>query len=135
MKHWAPQYIGIPFVPGGRDRNGVDCWGLVYLFYREQKGIELPLLPGADWKDSQKVADQVAPYWKPLERPQDGCLVVMSLKTVPHHVGLFADTDGGWILHCWEGRSVVAEKERNLAVRGFRILGYYGLRDRSTESV
>jgi len=36
------QYLGIPFLHLGRDRNGLDCYGLVCLFYRENFGIELP---------------------------------------------------------------------------------------------
>ena len=35
------KYVGIPFVPGGRDFAGVDCWGLIMLFYKDL-GISIP---------------------------------------------------------------------------------------------
>lgn len=35
------EYVGIPFKEGGRDRNGIDCYGLPRLIYKELKNIEL----------------------------------------------------------------------------------------------
>jgi len=35
-------YVGIPTVKGGRSHLGVDCYGLLWLVYRETWGIELP---------------------------------------------------------------------------------------------
>lgn len=31
----ARRFLGIPFLHGGRDRSGLDCLGLIHLFYRE----------------------------------------------------------------------------------------------------
>jgi cell wall-associated NlpC family hydrolase len=39
---WVQGYIGIPFLEKGRDRDGLDCWGLHMLLQREQFGHEFP---------------------------------------------------------------------------------------------
>ncbi len=43
--------LGIPYQHNGRDRNGVDCWGLVRLFFQEL-GINLPI------SDGQYISDE-----------------------------------------------------------------------------
>lgn len=35
-------YVGIPFLDGGRNRCGCDCWGLVRLIHGYEWGINLP---------------------------------------------------------------------------------------------
>ncbi|QND45195.1 C40 family peptidase (plasmid) [Rhizobium lusitanum] len=39
---WSNEFVGIPYVAFGRDRAGVDCWGLAKLVFAEILGIELP---------------------------------------------------------------------------------------------
>ncbi len=40
---WVMNYLGLPYANDGRDPvNGIDCWGLVVLVYREVFGIEVP---------------------------------------------------------------------------------------------
>jgi len=40
------EYIGIPYLKDGNDRNGIDCWRLYVMVCREIMGIELPELRG-----------------------------------------------------------------------------------------
>ena len=44
--NWHVPYLGLRYLLGGRTRAGLDCWGLVCLVYREQRGIELPVFDG-----------------------------------------------------------------------------------------
>ncbi|WPY94671.1 NlpC/P60 family protein [Limimaricola variabilis] len=43
---WVAEYVGLPALEHGRDRQGCDCWGLARLVYREQLGIDLPSYSG-----------------------------------------------------------------------------------------
>lgn len=39
------QLVGIPYKHNGRSKEGVDCWGVVYLFFKGL-GVEIPLDDG-----------------------------------------------------------------------------------------
>lgn len=60
--------VGIPYRRGGETRDGADCWGIVRLWYREELGIELPALAGADGADEE--ADRQRDFWRPVA-PQE----------------------------------------------------------------
>ena len=55
---WAGRYVGLAFRDHGRDREGVDCWGLLSLVMREQYGVELPSY--ADRYASAKEREEIA---------------------------------------------------------------------------
>lgn len=40
------RYVGIPHKVGGASFEETDCWGLVWLFYKHEFGIELPRYHG-----------------------------------------------------------------------------------------
>lgn len=57
---WAEKYVGLPFVDGGRDWKGCDCWGLVKLILQTECGIEVPSYGDIAASELLKVASMVA---------------------------------------------------------------------------
>jgi cell wall-associated NlpC family hydrolase len=96
------KFIGIPFVNGGRDFNGCDCWGLVKLVYKEMYNIDLPdykisCFAGREINDEIRKAMKV---WKNLKEPQEPCVVIMSISNNPcfiNHCGVYIGN--GMFLH------------------------------------
>lgn len=130
--HWAARYVGMPYEPGARGPEKVDCWGLVRMAYLDYFNIELPLYPGLSMEANPIEAATLINNglakggdWIQVNNPIDGCLVAMSHGTVIHHVGFYADVDIGRILHCNNGQMVVADTPRGLRMRGIRIIQYY----------
>lgn len=119
---WTNDYIGIPFRDNGRDRQGVDCYGLVYLVYKER---ELGLLP-RDWcqphiraEGKHLIIQLHSSFWK-VDEPQDGDIVAFNLH--PLHLGIVCG--GGNFLHVQLGKCAVVESyEAKLWSK--RIRGFY----------
>ncbi|MDR2186408.1 MAG: C40 family peptidase [Treponema sp.] len=97
------KYVGIPFVSGGRDFAGCDCYGLVRLVLLEEFGCRLPVLAG-DY-DACRTAE-VGPMfdtYAPLLRgerigaPEAGAVAVIRVRGLPSHTGIFVN--GGYMLH------------------------------------
>ncbi|GLI23495.1 cell wall-associated NlpC family hydrolase [Xanthobacter flavus] len=106
---WSTPYVGIPFVDGGRDRAGCDCWGLVHLVYREVIGINLPTYGEISAHDVARVTERIredsagAP-WLPVTgapRPFD----VLVMRGKPLHVGVMVDA--AHVLHVEAATSAV----------------------------
>jgi hypothetical protein len=51
LMEWTAAYVGLPYRRLGRDRSGVDCWGLARLPLVEFKGLALPLWDTVDPED------------------------------------------------------------------------------------
>ena len=96
-------WVGIPWRAGGADRSGCDCWGLVRLWYREHRGVELP---AADDAVAAAVCDAetASGRWEPIERGrvQVGDLVIMRMPGGRVHTGLIWP-DAGHMLHILDG--------------------------------
>jgi len=128
MKHWSTHYIGLPYLIGGRTKEGLDCWGLLRLFYLEQKATLLPELPGIVESgllcSTKQILKESFSSWESLLFPTEGCAVAMSQRSSLHHVGIWTDADGGKVLHSYQS-PVVAETLPQLRRRGFKRIEFY----------
>lgn len=133
---WASDYVGLPFKDRGRDRHGVDCWGLVRLVYAERLSIALPDFAEIRARDWRKVARAIADAadsdeWLPVMRGAEKEFDVVVMRghsdgaralSVRDHVGVVAP--GGCLLHIEEGTDAVVPKLNSPTVKD-RIAGIY----------
>ena len=130
---WAADYIGLPFKEHGRDRGGVDCFGLVYLVLAEKFGLRLPAyLDGyASTEDAEDIAriirGEMAP-WRlvPSGEELPGDVVLIRMLNHPMHVGFVVAN--GWMLHIEEGIDACLERYDGAKWRR-RLIGIYRHRD------
>ena len=129
IPYWVGHYIGLPFLDRGRDRHGIDCWGLVRLVMSEQFGIPLPSY--ATEYDSTEKPDQLAPVvdkekkrWTKIAPGYEalGNVVVMRMLGQPIHVGLVIGD--GRMLHILKGRDATHESYLSPVWKD-RITGFY----------
>lgn len=125
-------FIGIPFVPDGRDRSGCDCWGLIWMVYRDILGITIHDYTGlvagnsvADLMRRAKLMDAERAKWEMRSRyeiPQPFDVVLLRTKGVPSHVGLVVDNRR--MLHVTEGIDSCIEDYTGPLWRD-RVIGIY----------
>ena len=99
--NWINDYVGkIPYKFGGRDWDGVDCYGLAKLIYKEHYNIDLPdwVMDEVDLKtrDSLIAKAVCSGDFTEVDDPMDGDFVVCSRTRMAHHLGLFY---AGGVLH------------------------------------
>jgi len=120
-------YAKIPFVEKGRSLGGCDCWGIVFLIYRDILNIELPTYTEkyqntADAKVLAKAIDEEKCDWITEVRPSVGNVILFRLKAHPMHVGVYIGA--GKFIHCLSGSGTVIEKVKSITWRN-RIVGFY----------
>lgn len=100
---WLNRYIGKPYKYGGRDLEGLDCYGLVKLIYQDRYGLKLPdwLVDEIDLKGRSGHIGSVvcSGAFTEMQDPADGDFAVCYRTKLAHHIGIFY---GGGIIHCSE---------------------------------
>lgn len=131
---WTDEYIGLPFKPDGRDRNGLDCWGLVKLVYNEQLGIELPSYEGVfkeenvnNLKVVSNLMDRERKKWTLVSEPQEMDVLLMRIQSkIISHVGIYLNKNK--MLHIMKGIESVVEPTTGIQWKD-RIVGVYRYAD------
>ncbi len=123
-------YMPIPFKERGRDHDGIDCYGLVYLISREQLGREVPSYAESystcmDQREiSSMIQQETTSTWEAVEqqRVQAGDLVVLRIAGHPWHCGVMLDRYR--FLHIERGANVCRDDVTSLRWAK-RVDGFY----------
>ncbi len=132
---WCADYMAIPFLSGGRDRAGCDCYGLVRLVLRERFGVEVPSYAG-EYPDALEYAEVAAlisrcllalpvaedGLWCEIANPVPGAVILLRIAGEPWHVGVIVAER--WFLHVRPGTDSCLERYDSIRWRR-RIAGFY----------
>ncbi len=129
MKIAISKYIGIPYKLNGRDFDGTDCLGLVWLYLRDQDisipdGDELPI--DETWQENAETRfieglDSVA---ERVETPRENDIVLIHCYKQSAHIGVMLDSQT--ILHSPDASGSQCNLLSNYGKH--RILGFWRLR-------
>lgn len=130
------KYVGIPWKMGGRNKEeGLDCWGLVREFYKNELGVFLPAYES--YSKLETGSEECSEFMHnnptyemfeevPIGEEQYGDVLFFSIRGVPIHVAIVIEN--GLMLHANESsQGVVIEKYRSLKWRK-RLSEIYRLR-------
>jgi cell wall-associated NlpC family hydrolase len=129
------KYLGIPWLHRARsiEQGGLDCYGLVRHFYRNEYGIDIPKWEILHCHNGMKATQDIAiennlytdnPFIK-VDIPQEGDLILFNILGFPIHVGIYIDNNS--FLHSrredYNSEIVKLDKWRN------RIDGFYRIKN------
>lgn len=96
LDEFAKRAIRVPFVIGGRDWSGWDCWGLVVVAYQEVAGVKIESF-ARQYNDDlgyQEIAVMIGrerPVWNPIPAPQPLAVSLYRINGREAHTSLCLD--------------------------------------------
>ena len=98
----ARSWIGVPFRHQGRDRSGIDCWGVPVVILRDLRtlpdGFDERAYPRQPV--SGQVDERITRFCTPLPEAVPGCLIALRLQRTITHVAIYTDADT--LIHAME---------------------------------
>lgn len=130
-ENWWNNYVGLTYVNNGRDRDGLDCWGLVRLVHKDIFGNDLPSFSEAQEEDikEQTIAIQKE-GWIKVQTEQAGDVALFSLAGHPIHVGIIIQPSR--FLHAFNGTDTCIESLSSAKWKR-RLVGIYRYREQCSE--
>lgn len=141
IPNWVQRYIGLPFLEHGRDRIGVDCWGLCRLVYAEVAKIDLPSYETsyADFNDCETIVDVQeraarAGGWGEVAVGEEHLFDLVQLRRAarsnsggfvwaPLHIGLVVAP--GWMIHVSSEHDSVLVNYRRDRQHASSVVGFW----------
>lgn len=124
----------IPYVEGGRDLSGCDCWGLVILYYSHVYGFDMPKFEDIYYRssvdyettvESIEIEKNKLGIFEEQITPEQGDIVLINARGRPLHMGIVLDNTD--MVHTDKRHGVVIESYKG-AKWVNRIVGFYRLK-------
>ncbi|MDB9741470.1 C40 family peptidase [Akkermansiaceae bacterium] len=131
LSDWVTNTIGQPYEVGASGPHAFDCWGLVVSFYKEIYDLDLPTFSGFNIHSLNNVShlmhnESHSGRWLEIDKPENGCVVMMSKSKVFHHVGVFVNFAGlESVIHAFDQMHVISHSLQNLRRNGFTKIKYF----------
>jgi len=141
LSEFIQKALGAPFKPKGRDYDGMDCYSVMYLAYRDVLGIEMPTYvddyvdPGDTDASRRVIQDMIQAQkhnWELVTAPQPLDVVLFTYGATRTHLGLMVDEKQ--FLHCERNIGTVIERVDSAKWKS-RIEGIYRLKDQGVVHV
>jgi len=87
------KYLGIPYKHGGDSMDGLNCYGLIKLFYMQEFNVELfdyRYEENWDKKGFNYIQEKYRSQWQKVDKPTPYCGVGFRLPghSIEHHLGI-----------------------------------------------
>lgn len=125
------EYAGIPYKHLGRDKNGVDCWGLIMLIYKDKLNIQLQDIGDIGEVDYAKnwslqgkdyFMENYQSRWERVTTPKIFDIVLLrNSRGIANHAGVMLNSNS--FINCLKG-GVVVSRITDAVWKG-RLVGFF----------
>lgn len=129
---WVVPLLGLPWEAYATGPEAYDCHGILCYGKYQHQCVEIDRHLEVITDDIAGIhaaikSEQETGAWVQLDKPSDGCVVLMAQGTRWRHVGMWLDVNGGRVLNSRHGRGVCLDGFKELEALGFRKFEFWEL--------